>query len=39
MEQGVALTRTYVCERCADRVHVDVDWKEGATIEPEATFG
>ena len=39
IKQSVANTRTYKCERCGDTIHVDVDWTEGATIEPEATFG
>lgn len=36
MDQGVASTRTYKCERCKDQVHIDMDWAEGATPEPEA---
>ena len=38
-DQGIAATRTYKCERCGDQIHVDVDWVEGAVIEPQATFG
>jgi hypothetical protein len=37
-EQGIAATRTYVCERCGCMIHVDMDWKEGALPEREATF-
>ena len=29
-------TRTYVCDRCGDKIHVDMDWEEGATPEKEA---
>lgn len=36
--QGIAATRTYVCEWCEDKVHVDMDWKEGAVPEREATL-
>ena len=37
-DQGLASTRTYRCERCNDAVHIDMDWKEGAIPEPEATI-
>lgn len=36
VDQGIASTRTYRCERCSDKIHVDMDWKEGATPEKEA---
>jgi len=35
----VLSVRTYKCERCGDQIHIDVDWKEGARVEPTATFG
>lgn len=38
VEQGIAATRTYRCERCGDVVHIDVDWKEGAIPEPTGTL-
>jgi hypothetical protein len=36
--QGPASTRMYKCERCNDTVHVDVDWVEGAVVEPDGTL-
>jgi hypothetical protein len=36
-EINVAIaTRLYICERCGTAVHIDMDWPEGATVEPDA---
>jgi hypothetical protein len=30
--------RTYRCDICGTQIHIDVDWEEGAEVEPTATF-
>ncbi len=38
-ESDLALTvRGYKCEGCGARFHADMDWAEGATVEPNATL-
>ncbi len=38
INQNVAVTRTYKCERCGDEIHIDMDWEEGAQPEPTAVL-
>jgi len=38
IDQSFVNVRTYRCERCKDQISIDVDWEEGAVVEPEATF-
>jgi hypothetical protein len=36
-EEDIAVAvRTYRCEQCDEVIHIDMDWEEGATVEPTA---
>jgi hypothetical protein len=38
LKQNLPSIRLYRCELCETLVSMNMDWQEGAIIEPEATF-